>query len=504
MGNDYAQIIEDQGWDLLKGRGLAKAQQLLSKDDSEIWAKKFGRKTVFIRWTGALRMYAIGDDGQIRMDWVFTYLNLDRSVQKFLDEKVYGSHKQASLRSQVIRLAHDNQALRPHLLKVLTAASGPLAGIFDDSFLLDRRLALKVVTLKTSKDDVDVTSEDDRDVTVKYSYPSQIQCTVTGDVKIPHAVADQEGVGEDIEKLIRGNAKDMFQAALDEGKDPLDHLDDGVEATGGVIDTANWTVTRADVSKVTVRVTGDKASITMVAKLDLKVEVEASATGSQRRGSGKVAGGSELVPALAKVFNEHYFATEDKSIKIECEAVKWARKDFEADEGYTVKFEYTSQLMCKVTIPVKGLPAPVARKDVEKVVSQLVEAGGKEMFQNSIGNESAIYTTLEEYLDEQKNSIEHIGWIVERVTVKDVDVRFHGLVANITTKVLLDIGIDTSRVITQFTDQDDGEDAYHDSVARRNWYDSSGDRYGSLRKEVIRLAATHPEFRKDLLPLLVK
>lgn len=53
------QKLIDMGWTSLQGEELAAANKVLKfeLDKDYAFAKKFGRKTVFMRWTGSFRFY---------------------------------------------------------------------------------------------------------------------------------------------------------------------------------------------------------------------------------------------------------------------------------------------------------------------------------------------------------------------------------------------------------------------------------------------------------------
>ena len=88
--DDESKIIESQGWEPLVGPALAKVQRILKhEDDSFIWAKKFGRKTVFLRNTGVIKMYAFDDEGNVHMDKFYSLKGLDKFAREVL-ARAYG------------------------------------------------------------------------------------------------------------------------------------------------------------------------------------------------------------------------------------------------------------------------------------------------------------------------------------------------------------------------------------------------------------------------------
>jgi hypothetical protein len=68
-----SRYLASGGWETLEGRGLAKFLQVFegqfpgpaSQYEGDVYAKKFGRKTVFVKDSGVLRLYCAGDDGNI-------------------------------------------------------------------------------------------------------------------------------------------------------------------------------------------------------------------------------------------------------------------------------------------------------------------------------------------------------------------------------------------------------------------------------------------------------
>lgn len=56
-------------WERLEGSAKEKAMRILGLDGHfsfvDLSAKKFGRKTVFLRYHGMMTLYAAGDDGQV-------------------------------------------------------------------------------------------------------------------------------------------------------------------------------------------------------------------------------------------------------------------------------------------------------------------------------------------------------------------------------------------------------------------------------------------------------
>jgi hypothetical protein len=88
--DDGSKVIESQGWEPLVGPALAKAQRILKHEgDSFIWAKKFGRKTVFLRNTGVIKMYAFDDEGNVHMGKFYSLTGLDKFAREVL-ARAYG------------------------------------------------------------------------------------------------------------------------------------------------------------------------------------------------------------------------------------------------------------------------------------------------------------------------------------------------------------------------------------------------------------------------------
>ena len=55
-------------WERLEGKAFEKAKQVLGREVQ--YAMKIGRKTVFARDSGVVRLYVVGDDGYIYTDKV--------------------------------------------------------------------------------------------------------------------------------------------------------------------------------------------------------------------------------------------------------------------------------------------------------------------------------------------------------------------------------------------------------------------------------------------------
>ena len=53
-----------RGWELLEGSAFAKVKRLLGGEEMH-YAKKFGRKTVFLRDSGVFRLRSIGPEGEV-------------------------------------------------------------------------------------------------------------------------------------------------------------------------------------------------------------------------------------------------------------------------------------------------------------------------------------------------------------------------------------------------------------------------------------------------------
>lgn len=78
--------FEQEGWKRVpEGKALAKVHALISHDDDCIWQKKYGRKTVFLRDTGVLKLYVVKDNGFVHSDKHYTTNNLDVTARELID-----------------------------------------------------------------------------------------------------------------------------------------------------------------------------------------------------------------------------------------------------------------------------------------------------------------------------------------------------------------------------------------------------------------------------------
>lgn len=78
--------FEQEGWEYVpEGDALDKVHKLIGHDDFEIWSKKYGRKTVFLRHTGVMRLYVVDDNGIVHMDKHYTYDGLDVTARDLID-----------------------------------------------------------------------------------------------------------------------------------------------------------------------------------------------------------------------------------------------------------------------------------------------------------------------------------------------------------------------------------------------------------------------------------
>lgn len=223
----------------------------------------------------------------------------------------------------------------------------------------------------------------------------------------------------------------------------------------------------------------------------------------------QVLAGSGLVPLLSKVFTRELLLDGDhkittKVLRTDEEEIDNQRStdhwDYSRDTHYTkntgfyLSFEYASQVLCEVTVKVPDLPPNAAKRDVESTVARLLEMHAKEMFESNIENEGMPWDILDGSVEARGGSVSGIIWKVRDAKVRSVDARFRGNDVEVVFQVLLTINVDTKDVEATPEDRD------YDPPDR----DYDDGRFASLRKEIIRLAHTHPEFRSDLLPLVVK
>jgi hypothetical protein len=80
------ELLKEQGWERLTGAALTKAQSLtVHSNDPYVWAKKYGRKTVFLRLTGMCRLYVIDDNGVVHNDRCVPMNALDNAARDLID-----------------------------------------------------------------------------------------------------------------------------------------------------------------------------------------------------------------------------------------------------------------------------------------------------------------------------------------------------------------------------------------------------------------------------------
>lgn len=78
--------FEQEGWKRVPdGKALAKVHALINHNDDCIWHKKYGRKTVFLRWTGFVKVYVVTDKGTVHSDKHYTTTNLDFTARDLID-----------------------------------------------------------------------------------------------------------------------------------------------------------------------------------------------------------------------------------------------------------------------------------------------------------------------------------------------------------------------------------------------------------------------------------
>ena len=78
--------FEQEGWEYVpEGDALDKVHKLIGHDDFEIWSKKHGRKTVFLRYTGVMRLHVVDDNGIVHMDKHYTCDGLDVTARNLID-----------------------------------------------------------------------------------------------------------------------------------------------------------------------------------------------------------------------------------------------------------------------------------------------------------------------------------------------------------------------------------------------------------------------------------
>ena len=210
-----------------------------------------------------------------------------------------------------------------------------------------------------------------------------------------------------------------------------------------------------------------------------------------------------LVPALEDAIFLSGAKTKYKAVKTdksEYDATtsvdRWSyRRDehYTEDSGGYLPYRWPSKVLCLIETDVRNMPPNSSVQNVEGIIRAYLAREGAEQFQNEIEADGDLWEFLNEALDPDGGSIKNASWKVTRATVQDVKVRFDKSTADISARVLLDVDVNL----------DDAEVALDEPDWERD-YDPEDRRYGSLRKEVIRLAHEHPEFRKELLPLVVK
>jgi hypothetical protein len=193
---------------------------------------------------------------------------------------------------------------------------------------------------------------------------------------------------------------------------------------------------------------------------------------------------------------------------LESKVVKWEKGEYDAttssdhwsysrDEHYTedgggyVNYKYPSKIQCKVTMTVEKMPPNSSVGNVEEIVRSLLAHKGKELFQDSLSDGGDPAEFLTDELTSSNGSIKNPSWNAKSCTVQGVSARFNRDTVTLVAQCVLDVEVDLDNADVELDEPDYDEPDYDD-------------RYGSLRKEVIRLAHEHPEFRKELLPLVVE
>lgn len=257
---DYVQVIEDQGWEPIVGQGLAKAQSFIGhNNDLEMWAKKFGRKTVFLRYTGIVKLYVIDDQGFVHTDRSTSIRNLDRLARDII-ARAYGqlsSSGKANPGPRTIIQASVN----PSLFKVLKQ-------IFAKDFISFFGSKFDVDVLRWGKE----TSGD----SILFWYPQQVSCIMRDSFDGLPPNSDARVIERVVKYMIGRTAQKVFQQSLLNDDDMVKMLNDSVNAEDGAISGIRWQVEHADCKKVRAVVREDRAQIEIQVLLDLSVDVRDS------------------------------------------------------------------------------------------------------------------------------------------------------------------------------------------------------------------------------------
>ena len=219
----------------------------------------------------------------------------------------------------------------------------------------------------------------------------------------------------------------------------------------------------------------------------------------------QVLAGSGLTQFLTPVLEDTLFGDASFQYKVvkmdegEHDATSYTdRWDYGRDQhitdmhGVSLTYKWPSQVLGLATFDVPGVPPNSSVQSVESIVQAYLSREGAAQFQRNIDDSGDLSDFLIEELGVRGGSITDALWKVTRATVQDVRVRFNKSTASVMVKVLLNIDINTDKADVESDEPDFDEDRYDRG------------RYGSLREKVIRLAHEHPEFRKELLPLVVK
>jgi hypothetical protein len=75
------EFFQNNGWEVLEGAAKAKAERVTGENRLD-YAKRFGRKTVFLRDSGVLRLRAIGPSGEVYQMKLFSSNGLEKAARE--------------------------------------------------------------------------------------------------------------------------------------------------------------------------------------------------------------------------------------------------------------------------------------------------------------------------------------------------------------------------------------------------------------------------------------
>jgi len=90
----------DMGWEVLTGAAKSKAERVTGEDRLD-YAKRFGRKTVFLRDSGVLRLRAIGPAGEVFQLKLHGSQNLDKEAAQLARAAALGVPEKGMYVTQV-------------------------------------------------------------------------------------------------------------------------------------------------------------------------------------------------------------------------------------------------------------------------------------------------------------------------------------------------------------------------------------------------------------------